>query len=106
MRKMYFAMIPKRSFLESAAIAVGVGAGLIYGAQRLLGKEQFDSAVRSLKNRVFDSGAKEFDAPPVPESGENVFAAEDEARARDEQALLERIRRAASRGLDKIESRL
>lgn len=103
MRKMYFAMIPKRSFLESAAIAAGIGAGLIYGAQRLLGKEQFDSAVRSLKSRVFDSGAKEFDAA---QSAENVFAAEDEASVRNEQALLERIRRAASRGLDRIESRL
>ena len=103
MRKMYFAMIPKRSFLESAAIAVGVGAGLVYGAQRLLGKDRFDSAVHSLKNQIFNSGAQEFDSA---DGDENVFAAEDEASVRDEQALLERIRRAAAKGLDKIESKL
>ena len=42
MRKMYFAMIPKRSALETLLIAAGVGAGLIYGSKKLLGEEKFN----------------------------------------------------------------
>lgn len=93
MRKMYFAMIPKRSFVESAAIAVGVGAGLIYGAKWLVGDEKFNEYTSLLKNKIFNSNAPEFTAQG-PDTG--VGIGDEDARAKEEENILERIRKAAA----------
>lgn len=93
MRKMYFAMIPKRSFLESAAIAVGVGAGLIYGAKWLVGEEKFNEYTGQLKNKVFNTGAQEFSSQG-PDTGMGI--GDDDVQAKEEENILERIRKAAA----------
>ena len=91
MRKMYFAMIPKRSFLESAAIAVGVGAGLLYGAKYILGEEKFNEYKSGIKSRVFNaSPAPEHQGPDT-----GMGIGDDDSKAREEENILERIRRAA-----------
>lgn len=93
MRKMYFAMIPKRSFLESAAIAVGVGAGLIYGAKWLVGEEKFNEYTSQLKEKIFNSGAPGFTAQG-PDTG--VGIGDEDAKAREEENIVDRIRKAAA----------
>ena len=93
MRKMYFAMIPKRSFLESAAIAVGVGAGLVFGAKWLVGEEKFNEYTGQLKNKIFNTGAQEFSAQG-PDTGMGI--GDDDVQAKEEENILERIRKAAA----------
>ena len=95
MRKMYFAMIPKRSFLEDAAIAVGVGAGLLYGAKWLLGDEAFNAYKDKLKSQIYNVGAAASDtaSPQGPDTGMGI--GDDDAKAREEETIVERIRRAA-----------
>lgn len=101
MRKMYFAMIPKRSFLESAAITVGVGAGLLYGCKKLLGDEQYNKYKAQLKSKILDSGtgSGEFDKPA--ETADN-FEAEDAAAVKNEEDIVDRIRKAAVKGINKV----
>lgn len=92
MRKMYFAMIPKRSFLESAAIAVGATLGALYGAKWLLGEEKYNEYKETLKAKVFNTGAADFE-PQGPDTGVGI---DDEfGKAQEEENILERIRRAA-----------
>ena len=93
MRKMYFAMIPKRSFLESAAIAVGVGAGLIFGTKWLVGDEKFNEYTDQLKSKIFNSGAQEFSSQG-PDTGMGI--GDDDVQAKEEENVLERIRKAAA----------
>lgn len=100
MRKMYFAMIPKRSALETLLIAAGVGAGLIYGSKKLLGEEKFNEYKAQLKNKLYAAGAKEFD--PVEETAAQAEEAEADAAASRESAILERIKRASAKGVEKI----
>ena len=88
---MYFAMIPKRSFLEDAAIAVGVGAGLIYGAKWLLGDEAFNEYKDKLKSRIYSTLPKT--ETQGPDTGMGI--GDDDAKVREEENIVERIRRAA-----------
>ena len=92
MRKMYFAMIPKRSFLEDAAIVAGLGAGLIYGAKWLLGEQKFGEYKQQVKEKVFGASKTQFDAQG-PDTG--VGIGDEDARAQEEENILERIRSAA-----------
>ena len=92
MRKMYFAMIPKRSALEDAAIIAGLTAGALYGAKWLLGEEKYNEYKSSLKSKVFKNTASDFTAQG-PDTG--VGIADDDAAARDEESILARIRKAA-----------
>ncbi len=92
MRKMYFAMIPKRSFLESAAMAAGTGLAVIYGAKLLLGDEKFNDYKEQLKSAVFNSSARDFSAQG-PDTG--VGIGDEDAKAAEEENILERIRKAA-----------
>lgn len=92
MRKMYFAMIPKRSFLESAAIAVGVGAGLIYGTKLFLGEDKYNEYKGQLKDKIFNHNAPEFSSQG-PDTG--VGIGDEDAQAREEENIIERIRKAA-----------
>lgn len=94
MRKMYFAMIPKRSFLEDAAIVAGLGAGLIYGAKWLLGEQKFGEYKQQLKDRIFGGTKTEFNAQG-PDTG-SVIGGEG-VKAQEEENILERIRRAAKK---------
>ena len=98
MRKMYFAMIPKRGFLESAVITVGVGAGLVYGAKLLLGDEKFNEYKDKARDVVFNSGAKEFDSRTEPAAQEF----DDVTGANEEDDIVARIRKAAEKGVNKI----
>ena len=100
MRKMYFAMIPKRSFLESAVIALGVGAGVVYGAKFLLGEEQYSKYKAKLKDIIFNSNVPEFKTSSVetvggmgPDTGVGID--EDISKAHEEDSILARIRAAA-----------
>lgn len=94
MKKMYFAMIPKRSFLESALITVGVGAGLLYGTKFLIGEQKFNEYKDQLKEKVFNSGAPSFHAEAQgPDTGFGI--GDEDAHAKDEDTILERIRKAA-----------
>ena len=100
MRKMYFAMIPKRSFLESAVIAAGVGAGIVYGAKFLLGEDQYSKYKAKLKDLVFNSKTPEFKSSSVETEGgmgpdTGVGIDEDIAKAHEEEGILARIRAAA-----------
>ena len=92
MKKMYFAMIPKRSFLENAVIATGAALGALYGAKWLLGDEKYNEYKTRVKNKVFKSSAEDFTAQG-PDTG--VGIADDDASARTEETILERIRKAA-----------
>ena len=92
MRKMYFAMIPKRSFLENAAIAAGAALGALYGAKWLLGDEKYNEYKTKVKNKVFSSSAAEPTAQG-PDTG--IGIGDDDASARAEETILERIRKAA-----------
>lgn len=103
MRKMYFAMIPKRSFLESAFMAAAVGAGLIYGARKLLGDEKFNEYKAQLKKSIVNSGSKDFDADY--DSGDDSFTSDSIPNENTEEAILERIRKASAKGVEKIFSR-
>ena len=92
MRKMYFAMIPKRSFLEDAAVVAGIAVGALYGAKWLLGEQKYNEYKATLKNKVFNTGAEEFEAQG-PDTGVGI---DDEfGKAQEEENILERIRRAA-----------
>lgn len=98
MRKMYFAMIPKRSFLESAVIAAGVGAGIVYGAKFLLGEEKYGSYKAQLKDLVFNSKAPKFTSEDEgkamgPDTGMGI--GDDDEKAQEEENILSRIRAAA-----------
>ena len=92
MRKMYFAMIPKRSALEDAAIIAGVAAGVLYGAKWLLGEDKYNEYKAKVKDKVFNSSADEFSAQG-PDTG--VGIGDDDASARTEETILDRIRKAA-----------
>jgi len=88
---MYFAMIPKRSFLEDAVLVLGIGAGAIYGAKWLLGEQKFNEYKRQLKD-AFTSGKKTpEDLPAVYDS---AAAEEPDMGAQEEENILARIRRA------------
>ena len=94
MKKMYFAMIPKRSFLESALITVGVGAGLIYGTKFLSGDQKFNEYKGLLKEKLLNSGAPAFSTEAQgPDTGMGI--GDEDAHAKDENTILERIRKAA-----------
>jgi len=92
MRKMYFAMIPKRSFLESAAIATGAALGAVYGAKWLLGDEKYNEYKSKVKSKVFHSDTADF-AAQGPDTG--VGIADDDAPLQTEKTIVERIRKAA-----------
>jgi len=92
MRKMYFAMIPKRSFLENAAVTAGAVLGALYGAKFLLGDEKYNEYKEKVKNKVFNSGAAEL---PTQASDTGVGIADVDSAARSEETILERIRQAA-----------
>jgi len=92
MRKMYFAMIPKRSFVENAAIITGAALGALYGAKWLLGVEKYNEYKSKVKHKVFNSSAEDF-TPQGPDTG--VGIGDDETPLQTEATILERIRRAA-----------
>lgn len=96
MRKMYFAMIPKRSAFESLATMVGVGVGVVYGAKWLLGEEKFNEYKAALKDMVLTGSSPDIAVQQQgqgPDTG--VGIADDDAKAREEASIVERIRRAA-----------
>ena len=93
MRKMYFAMIPKRSALEDIAVAAGVAAGVVYGAKILLGDEKFNEYKEKLKSAVFGGGTAEAPAAQGPDTGLSII--DDDLKAKEEESIVERIRRAA-----------
>lgn len=89
MRKMYFAMIPKRSLLEEAAIVAGVVAGVYYGAKALLGEEKVRSLLTQAKDLVIGGRDKALGAA---QGGENPE--EPDMGAAEEASIVERLRRA------------
>ena len=100
MRKMYFAMIPKKSFLESALTLVGVGAGVVYGAKFLLGEEKFGQVKQQVKDTLYNGKQKVLGGASDnsvthqgPDTG--VDPVDDDLRAAEEETILERIRKAA-----------
>lgn len=100
MRKMYFAMIPKRGALETLLLAAGVGAGLIYGSKKLLGEEKFNEYKTRIKNKLYSVGAKDFD-PAEETAAQAEEAGEDNAACRESE-ILDRIRRASAKGVEKL----
>ena len=91
MRKMYFAMIPKRSFLEDAVIVLGIGAGAVYGAKWLLGEQKFNEYKQQAKELF--TGSRKASAD-LPTAFDNAATEEPDTGAREEENILERIRRA------------
>jgi len=92
MRKMYFAMIPKRSFLENAVVVAGATVGALYGAKWLLGEDKYNEYKTKLKNKVFNSAEDTYTAQG-PDTGVGIV--DDDASSRAEETILERIRKAA-----------
>ena len=78
MRKMYFAMIPKGSFLRNALALTALGVGGWYGYKYLTGDKKLDGFTTKVKDVLFDKEAQE------------------------EEDLVTRIRRAAKKGVDKL----
>ena len=95
MRKMYFAMIPKRSALEDIAVAASVAVGVVYGAKMLLGDEKFNEYKEKLKSAVFGGGTVAAPAAQGPDTGLAIM--DDDLKAKEEESIVERIRRAAKK---------
>ena len=113
---MYFAMIPKRSFLEDALVVLGVGAGIVLGSKYVLGDEKYTEYVGKAKNFVTEktglgsksaeSGAKDGHNPVSskfsetstfgPDTGMGIDD-EEEEKAAEQETIMERIRRAANK---------
>ena len=89
MRKMYFAMIPKRSLLEEAAIVAGVVAGVYYGAKTLLGEEKVKGLLTQAKDLVIGGKDRALGAVSSAETVE-----EPDLGAAEEESIVERLRRA------------
>ena len=76
MRKMYFAMIPKKGFLEQAVTIAAVGLGGFFAYKYLSDKQEFEELTTKVKSTLFDK------------------------KAQDEEDLVTRIRNAAKKGVD------
>lgn len=101
MRKMYFAMIPKKSFLEEAATAAVVILAARYGAKKLLGEEKYSEYVDKAKDFILGNTKKEFAGKAgadgvFDEDDVNAFAS---AGDKDEEDILERIKKATAKGI-------
>lgn len=105
MRKMYFAMIPKKSAAESLLTAAAVCAAAYFGAKLVLGDEKLDDYKKRASD-IFKPSDRTPDASrdasfvsdeSVPDDFEDAEEALPAAEARQED-ILERIRRASGKG--------
>ena len=101
MRKMYFAMIPKKSATEEILTAVVVILAARYGAKKLLGEEKYSEYVEKAKDFILGNTKKDF-AAKAPADGVfeeddvNAFASEGDKQEED---ILQRIKKATAKGI-------
>ena len=110
MRKMYFAMIPKKSFLEEVLTVAAVAVGVNYGAKALLGEEKYNEYLGKAKDMILGTNTKKAvsdkASDETAEFFEDDFVEEASEGDKSEDDILEKIKKAAEsgvrKGVDKI----